>query len=265
VNLGALWTGILEFLGQIIIPIWNDLIQYLPLLVLLGLIAFVGLLAWMWARNANSNRSRVPAPIPAGRKPQDTHLPGPSLWPFVAPAGLLLIVFSVALGPLESILNMGLLLAGMTVALGGIVGWYFDARKEYVQLEAGGHGAGSEATADPPGWSLSPPAGMHLPGPSAWPLLAPVGLLFLVSGLIFGAAMFIGGAIMALIAIVGWLGDANKELEDVEEHGHPTQADRDPDKAWPRKLIPVYLFIGALAILASLLPWLLSLLPGSGS
>ncbi|MEA2025455.1 MAG: hypothetical protein U9O18_02065 [Chloroflexota bacterium] len=204
-NLGELWTAVLEFVGRVIIPTWNDLIQYIPLLVALGLIALIGGLAWMWQRNAAGNRSRVPQPIPAGRK------------------------------------------------------------KEHVQVEAGGHGVAAETTAPAPGWSLTPPEGMHLPGPSAWPLLAPAGLLFLASGLVFGPAMFIGGAIMAAIAVIGWLADANKELEDIEEHGHPSQADRDPEKAWPRRLIPIYFIVGAGAILLTLTPWLFSLLPGSGA
>ena len=55
------------------------------------------------------------------------------------------------------------------------------------------------------------------------------------------------------------------ELDDVEEHGHPSQADRDPEKAWPVRLIPVYFIVGAFAIGLTLLPWLISLLPGSGS
>jgi len=264
VNLGALWTGILELMAQIIIPIWNDLIQYLPLLVILGLITVVALLAWWWHRHSAENRSRVPRPIPEGRKPEDMHLPGPSLWPFVAPAGLLLIVFAVALGVFDSLFTVTLAALGISIALIGIVGWYLDASKEYVTVEAGGHGT-PEEVAQVPGWSLTPPDGMHLPGPSAWPLLAPVGLLFLASGLVFGPAMFIGGAIMAAIAIIGWLLDAGRELDDVEEHGHPSQADRDPEKAWPARLIPVYFIVGAIAIGLTLLPWLLSLLPGSAS
>jgi hypothetical protein len=259
-----LWTGILEIVSQIIIPVWNDLIQYLPLLLLLAVFGLVGLLMLAWRGNAARNASRVPRPIPAGRKPEDLHLPGPSLWPFVAPVGLFFIAFSVALGPFESVVTTGLLLLGATIALVGIVGWYLDAGKEYVAVEAGGHGTPDE-TAAVPGWSLVPPEGMHLPGPSAWPLLAPVGLGFLASGLIFGPAMFFGGAIMAAIAAIGWLFDAERELDDVEEHGHPSQADRDPEKAWPARLIPVYFVVGALAIGLTLLPWLLSLLPGGGS
>ena len=259
-----LWTGILDTIAQVVIPVWNDLIQYLPLLVVFAILGILSAVIWMWQVNRAGNASRVPKPIPAGRKPEEMHLPGPSAWPLVAPVGLFFIVFAVALGPAESLLNLGILLAGAGIAVVGLLGWYLDAGAEYVSVEAGGHGTPDE-TAQIPGWSLTPPEGMHLPGPSAWPLLAPVGLLFLASGLVFGPAMFIGGAIMALIAIIGWLLDAGRELDDVEEHGHPTQADRDPVKAWPARLIPVYFIVGAFAIGLTLLPWLLSLLPGSTS
>ena len=263
-NLNELWTWILETTAAIIIPVWNDLIQYLPLLLLFAILGIVGAVFWMWRVNSAGNASRVPKPVPAGRKPEDMHLPGPSLWPFVAPVGLVFILFSLALGPLETLLNLGLMLFGLGVAVVGVLGWYLDAGKEYISVEAGGHGT-PEETAQIPGWSLAPPEGMHLPGPSAWPLLAPVGLLFLASGLVFGPVMFIGGAIMAGIAAIGWLLDAGRELDDVEEHGHPPQADRDPEKAWPVRLIPVYFIVGAFAIGLTLLPWLISLLPGSGS
>ena len=188
-----LWTGILDTIAQVVIPVWNDLIQYLPLLVVFAILGILGAVIWMWQVNRAGNASRVPKPIPAGRKPEEMHLPGPSAWPLVAPVGLLFIVFAVALGPAESLLNLGILLAGMSIAVVGLLGWYLDAGKEYVTVEAGGHGTPDE-TAQVPGWSLAPPEGMHLPGPSAWPLLAPVGLLFLASGLVFGPAMFIGGA-----------------------------------------------------------------------
>ena len=231
-NLDELWTGILETTARIIIPVWSDLIALIPLLVALVFLGILGAIAYLWLRHAGDSRSRVPRPLPAGRKPEDMHLPGPSLWPFVAPAGLLFIVFSLALGPFESLVALGLLLAGVSIAIAGIIGWYLDAGREYVAVEAGGHGSDAEAI-KPPGWSLTPPEGMHLPGPSAWPLLAPVGLLFLASGLLFGPAMFVGGAIMATISIIGWLLDAGRELDDIEEHGHPSQADRDPEKARP--------------------------------
>lgn len=264
-NLGEIWTFLLELVAQIIIPAWNNLIQYLPLLLALLLLVSIAGLAWAWQRNAAANRPRVPRPVPAGRKPEDMHLPGPSLWPFVAPVGLLLIVFAVVFGIFDSLVNLALLGLGVTVASVGILGWYLDANREYAQVEAGGHAQLSAgARSRPPDWALQPPEGTHLPGPSAWPFLAPLGLGFMVAGLIFGPALLVGGLVMAAIASIGWLLDAGRELEDIQVHGHPPQADRDPEKAWPRRLIPVYVFVGGLALLLTLAPWLLSLLPGSG-
>jgi hypothetical protein len=263
VNLDELWTGLLDLVSQVIIPVWGDLIAYIPLLILALVVLIIGVLAWMWSSNAPGNRSRVPAPLPAGRQPADTHLPGPSLWPFVAPVGLLLIVFAVVFG-LDQVANMVLLSIGVAIAAVGLAGWYLDANREYAAVEAGSHGGADGAPgAAAPAWTLQPPAGTHLPGPSAWPLLAPAGLVFMASGLLFGPAMLIGGLVMSAIAAVGWLLDANRELEDVETHGHPTQADRDPRKAWPRWLLPVYVAVGGMAIFLTLAPWLLSLLPGS--
>jgi hypothetical protein len=262
--INELWTAILETTARIIIPVWNDLIALIPFAVALLFLGMLGAIVYMWLRHASDSRTRVPKPLPAGRQPADMHLPGPSLWPFVAPVGLFFMVFGVALGPLDSLVALGLLALGMVVASIGVVGWYIDAGREYVAVEAGGHGSEADSVR-PPAWALTPPEGIHLPGPSAWPLLAPVGLLFLASGLIFGAAMFIGGAIMATIASIGWLLDAGRELDDVEQHGHPSAADRDPEKAWPSRLIPVYFFVGAVAILVTIVPWLGSLLPGSGA
>lgn len=263
-DLDGIWTGFLDLLGEVLVPTWNDLIQYIPLLIGLLLVLSIAGLAWYWRRNATVNRPRVPRPIPSGRKPDDLHLPGPSLWPFVAPLGLLLLGFSVAVGPFSSIFTMALLALGVGVILVGIAGWYLDANREYVSVEAGGHALEAGPMGGPPAWSLQPPEGMHLPGPSAWPFLAPVGLFFAVAGLIFGPALIIGGLLMGAIAAIGWLLDAGGELADVEAHGHPSQADRDPEKAWPRRLIPIYVFIGGVAVLLTLAPWLLSLLPGSG-
>ena len=263
-NLGEIWTFILEFIAQVILPTWNNLIQYIPLLLALLVLVSLAGLAWYWQRNMAANRPRVPRPLPAGRRPEDMHLPGPSVWPFVTPVGLLIIAFAVVFGVFDSLANLALLGLGASIAIVGILGWYLDANREYAQVEAGGHGQAIAARrAEPPRWSSQPPEGMHLPGPSAWPFLAPVGLFFMVAGLIFGPALIVGGLVMAAIAAIGWLLDAGRELDDIEAHGHPGQADRDPERAWPRRLIPVYVFAGGVAILITLVPWLLSLLPGS--
>ena len=264
-NLDELWTFLLELVAAIIIPVWANLIQYLPL-ALLGL-TFVTIagLAWWWQRHAAINRPRVPARQPAGRMPADLHMPGPSIRPFVAPVGLLLMGFSLAVGLTGSLLNLGLFALGAVIGVIGLLGWFLDAEREYESLESGGHGAHAVALLPPgesvPAWALEPPPGVHMPGPSAWPFLAPIGLGFAVAGLIFGPILIVGGFIMGAIALVGWLMDADRELKDVEAHGHAIPATRDPEAAFPKALGPLYVAIGGIVVLITLLPWVLSLLP----
>ena len=310
-NFGEIWTGLLEFILALIVPVWGDLIQYIPLL-LIGLVILSTL--WLisyWRRNGAANQPRVPKPRQSGRKPEDLHLPGPSLWPFVAPAGLLLMVGSLAFGALQPLISILVLVAGilgtpidwvlvqlglahersaatitiatdgsssliavatfglgLTISVIGVIGWYLDAGKEYAEVEAGGHGHAqitAESSASGPAWALEPPPGVHLPGPSAWPFLAPVGLFFIVAGFIFGPVLLVGGVIMAAIAALGWTRDADKELIDVEAHGHATPETRDPEKAWPDALIPIYTGVAAIVLVITLLPWALTFLPSGGA
>ena len=99
---------------------------------------------------------------------------------------------------------------------------------------------------------------------SAWPFLAPIGLVFAVAGLVFGPALLVGGLIMGGIACIGWLRDASRELASVEAHGQVEPVTRDPERAFPKALGPVFVFVAGLSILVTLTPWLLSLLPGGG-
>ena len=283
-NLGELWTFLLELIGQILVPVWKDLIQYIPVLILLLVVVAIAWLAWTWQRNAAANRPRIPRRSPSGRRPAGMHLPVPSPWPFVAPIGLVLIVFAVVFG-LDSLADLALLGLGLAVGLSGVVGWYRDAKREFVALESGGHGsdgsdvgrsamtagaiaAGAMAAGamapTKPARAPRPPEGIHMPGPSAWPFLAPIGLVFAVAGLVFGPALLVGGLIMGGIACIGWLRDASRELASVEAHGQVEPVTRDPERAFPKALGPVFVFVAGLSILVTLTPWLLSLLPGGG-
>jgi hypothetical protein len=268
VNLDGIWTWFLDLVGQILVPGWNDLIGYIPLLLVGLVILAVAGLAWWWQRHSAVNRPRVPPRLPSGRKPADLHMPGPSLWPFVAPIGLLLMVFALAIGVTDSLGTLALFGLGLAVGVVGVLGWYLEAGHEYRQLETGAHGEHAMLTATaasaPPAWTLEPPEGVHLPGPSAWPFLAPIGLAFAVAGLIFGPALIIGGLVMGAIASIGWLMDANRELVSVEAHGHAVPATRDPERAFPKALGPVYAGVAAVALVFTLFPWALSLLPAGG-
>jgi hypothetical protein len=267
-NLDELWTFLLELLAAIIIPVWANLIQYIPLALLALVLVTIAGLVWYWQRNAVLNRPRVPARVPSGRVPPDLHMPGPSIWPFVGPVGLLLMGFSLAVGITGSLLNLALFALGAAIGVIGLIGWYLDAGREYEDLETGGHGAHAPALAPGdavPAWTLEPPAGVHMPGPSAWPFLAPIGLLFAVAGLVFSPILILGGFVMAAIALVGWLIDANRELISVEAHGHAIPATRDPEAAFPKALGPIYVAVGAGVLLIALLPWALTLLPSAST
>ena len=76
-----LWTELLALVSQVVTPIWNELIQYIPLLFFGIFPVFILMLIWMWRHNRAANRSRVPARLPDGPVPAGLHLPSPSIWP----------------------------------------------------------------------------------------------------------------------------------------------------------------------------------------
>jgi hypothetical protein len=259
------WDQALDLVSRFVTPAWETLLQYIPLL-LIGLLALSLLgIVWVWRRNAVVNRSRVPAPMPAGPVPEGVHLPPGSIWPFIAPIGLFLVVLALALGGGEDGLPINLALAsvGLLVFLVAAAGWYVDANREYDVLDAHDHGLTLPAQAG----SLVPrtetiPEGVHLPGPSAWPFLAPIGLVFMFLGLELGPLLIVGGAFMAIAAGAGWYIDANREYQQVEATGHPAEPlTRDPVKVFPRWAAPTFAAVGGFVILLTLFPWFLSLIP----
>ena len=97
-----------------------------------------------------------------------------------------------------------------------------DANREYDVLDAHDHGLRLPAqTEAAPAHTEVIPEGVHLPGPSAWPFLAPIGLVFMFLGLVLGPLLIVGGAFMAIAAGIGWYLDANREYEQVEATGTP--------------------------------------------
>jgi plastocyanin len=154
-----------------------------------------------------------------------------------------------------------------TVRLGigglALVGWLWDARKEYDAVEAGDHHLvlAAETHGRVPASDVLPP-GIHLPAPSAWPFFAPIGLFFAFLGLVLGPVLIVAGLLMAFIAMIGWLIDAGREYRDVESGAHHDDpAARDPEAIFPRLLPPVYAIVGILAILLTMAPWMLTWLP----
>ena len=257
-----LWTQFLNFLAQIITPVWNDLLQYMPLLFTGAIGLLVVREAWVWNANAALNRPRVPRPLTAGPPPAGVHLPGSSIWPFFLPIGGALILLGLALAPAGAVVNPVLLVLGLGVAGLAALGWYRDAGREWQAVEAGRPLGQLAATTTAVATRETPP-GIHLPDPSPWPFFAPIALVFVFGGLVFGPALLVGGLVMGFIAALGWYLDAGHEYRQVEAGHLAEPRTRDPERAFPKRLVPVYMGIAGLVIFITLAPWLMSYLPGN--
>ncbi len=259
------WTAFLNLTAQFVTPVWNDLIQYLPLLMI-GAVGLVVLSVMRsWTSNAALNRSRVPQRIMAGPAPAGVHLPGPSLWPFVLPIGGMFVLISLVLHPEGMPINPVLLGIGLLIAVVGVLGWYRDAGREWHRAELGGH---AELAAPPAAPLIAPreaPPGVHLPGPSPWPFFAPIALFFIFAGLVFGPLLLIGGLVMGFVAALGWYLDAGHEFRQVDAGHLPEPRTRDPRKAFPISIVKLYAAIASVVILITIAPWLFSFLPAGGT
>jgi hypothetical protein len=278
-----------QFLQQLILPNWPDLIALLPwvlvAIVILSMFGFV----WAWMRTAARTRSRVPRRV-AGAPPPGVHLPGPSRWPFVAPIGAALLLFSFALPPKDASgnatapFNPQLFVIGLIVVLIAIGGWLWDAMREWrataepqvahAALPAGANAAMAlipaqsaavqrrrafEAarpyeTAEPEAAYVEPPPGVHMPGPSPWPFFAPIGATVILYGFIFSSVLIVAGLLLVLIALTGWYLEAGREYRSTEAVGHAVPETRDPYRAWPRRLVPIYFSVIAISFAITLVP-----------
>ena len=270
------WANILDWLSKVLLPDWNDVLKWVPALVL-GLVGlFVLVLARAWLSNSAGNRVRRIAPLSEGHPPPGVHLPGPSKWPFLIPTGAAVLFAAFVFHPgrapqpvidpatglivtraapgLDGLLNLPLLVIALVLVVGGIVGWYLDAGHEWRRAEEPAWVPNALAlrppepalrSLEPALRSLEPalPPGIHLPGPSPWPFLAPVGMAFLFFGLVVDAWFALGGLAMALVAVLGWFRDAGREWRGAET-GHPAPG-WPVARALPGSLLAVY---GAIAV-----------------
>ena len=288
-----------NLLEQLLIPNWSDLFALLPWVLIALVVLVLAHTAWQWRRAGDRNRPRVPQPLAGGTPPPGVHMPGPSRWPFVVPIGAALLLFAFALpardpaGSLVLPFNLPLFVVGLVVTLVAVAGWLLDAMREWRTTASGGHAdQANAAVALAPGAmvgrgrpglantasgaaaaemtapvALEPPPGVHLPGPSPWPFFAPIALAVMLYGVIFSTVLLLAGIILAVIAAAGWYLDAGREYRSTEAVGHALPATSDPVRAWPRRLVPVFAVVIALALLVTLAPvglgWLNSLTPAS--
>jgi plastocyanin len=270
-TLQSAWANVLDWLTQVLLPDWNDVLKWIPAL-LLGLVGLILLLlAWAWWRSRAVNRVRRIAPLSEGHPPPGVHLPGPSKWPFLIPAGAVVVFGALVFHPgrapqpvidsatgqivtgaapgLDGLVNLPLLAIGLGMAVAGIVGWYLDAGREWRRAEepAWAPTALALPAPEPP-----LPAGVHLPGPSPWPFLVPIAMAFLFFGLVVNGWFVLGGLAMAIVAIVGWYRDAGREWRGAET-GHPPPG-RTVAKSLPGGLLAVYGFIVAVSVALVFIP-----------
>ncbi len=149
----------------------------------------------------------------------------------------------------------------MALAPGGSVGRLATGRGL-------GHGGGAAlAVAEPMPVVQEPPPGVHMPGPSPWPFFAPIALAVMLYGVIFSAILLLAGIVLGVIAAAGWMMEAGREYRSTEVVGHAVPETRDPVKAWPHRLVPIFAGVTALGLLITLAPvglgWLNSLTPAT--
>ena len=287
-----------NFLEQLILPNWSDLIALLPWVLIAMIVAWLIFTAWQWRRAADRNRPRVTPPLAAGAPPPGVHLPGPSRWPFVVPVGAALLLFAFALpqrdasGATVLPFNGLLLVAGMIVTAIGVTGWLMDAMREWrrtARAEAGtahaepssSHALATQSALVPstraPGGAVmvvpetAPelPPWVHLPGPSPWPFFAPIALTVILFGVIFSSVLIVGGIVLGVIAAIGWYLDAGREYFSTEATGRAEPRTLDPETVWPRRLVPVFAAVIVISFLIVLAPvglgWLNSLAPAEAT
>ena len=215
------WDSLLALLNQLVSPDWGALVALIPLAVAALVVAYLG---WIMRRALTAPPTRT-RPLPATPTPAHIHMPGPSLAPFLAAAGFacfFLAILFVHVGPEMdpatkqpiadstswTIQPPGLLAIaiGLVALLSGLLYWGREANREYDALEA--------SSALPAVVHPGPPAGVHIPGPSFRPFLLALAAAVLVVGGVLNVSIFMGGVVMLVVALLGWLRDAHAEYRE---------------------------------------------------
>jgi hypothetical protein len=98
-SITAIWVALLAWLSQIILPNWNDVLRWIPSL-LLGLVGLViAVLVFAWLRNRRVTASRMILVRREGAPPAGVHMPGASRWPIIIPLGLAFVFAALVFHP----------------------------------------------------------------------------------------------------------------------------------------------------------------------
>ena len=138
------WNAILDFTSKLVIPDWGALIALIPIAILALVVLFIAWLLYrlthLGPRRRGKGRVR-PAPppdhtahattLPAvvhAPPPPGVHMPGPSFRPILAAIAVAVILYGLVLGG-------WLVGAGIVMLVVSLIGWFRDARAEYVMAE----------------------------------------------------------------------------------------------------------------------------------
>jgi plastocyanin len=243
--LDELWSGLIRFTEQFIVPDWGSLIGLLPVFLSIVVALYLTGMVYRFATAGPTRRGirKLPPVAPPG-----IHMPGPSFAPPLAAFGAFMLVFGV--------ITRGVWLwVGLLVLVVTLLYWGREALRDYdrIPAEAGGHAAAGTLPAPA---IRQPPAGVHIPPPSFRPLLLAVSMTILVAGMIFGGWALLFGILSFVVVALGWLRDARREYVAVEDADRSGHLDLGGAPAWPVATFATLALIiaGALLLSSGVLP-----------
>jgi hypothetical protein len=256
------WDSFLAFLNKLVSPDWGALVALIPIGVA---VLVVGYLGWVARRALTAPPTRT-RPLPVAPTPSGVHMPGPSLAPFLAAAGFacfFLALLFVHVGPRVdpatkqpvanstawTIAPFGLLAIaiGIVALVSGLLYWGREASREYDAL------AGSVAL---PAIREAPPPGVHVPDPSFRPFLLALAFSAMVLGGVLNVTVFLGGLLMLIIALLGWLRDARAEYREAVRADTTGHLENIPAPGFPTKTLLAFgvIFAASILIAAGIVP-----------
>ncbi len=233
-----LWTNILNFVNQLVSPDWGSLVALIPLVLLLGVLAFV---AWLVVRFATAGPTRRGIRKVSPRPPAGVHAAAPSYAPVIGAIGVFLLFYGI-------IFQGWVLVVGVTALIASLVYWLREGIRDYEHV----------VHAEAPAVAIrrAPPPGVHVPPPTFRPILASVAMFVLFYGLVFGGWLLAAGVAMLVISLLQWLMDARREYRGVVVADTTGHLPSEPAPRYPTLTIAAFaiLFIGAIVLNAGILP-----------
>jgi len=214
-----IWTNLLNFASQFVIPDWGGLIALLPVFMLVVVVLIFARLVWAYA---TIGPTRVRPARRAPVTPPGLHMPGPTYAPIFGAIGMFFLLLGLVFGG-------PWLVVGVVALVLALLFWGHEALKDY------DHVADLHPT-EVPAVPQIPPAGVHMPGPTFRPFVVALGLGFLFLGLVFPGWILLFGVVFTIIPLLGWLLDAGREFRHTVEADETGHVVNDPAPAWPKRL-----------------------------